>query len=146
MLKVTVTLIPGGVGAERKLGELVIANVDGGPHANYKCVLTSDDIPEAKQAVVANYPRWSASVWDLVARALAASLNDGAERLPRRPRPTKVPIHHDDGLAYVRMHEIPEPVRHIFARRMQHSTKPVIPGEGDCVYAWDWLDFLKGFR
>ena len=141
MLKITVSLIPGGVGSEHKLGELHIANVGGAAHADYECVLISDDLPEPVRATVQRYPRWSATVWDLVARAIATALND-RERLPRRPSLVSVPIHMDGTLAYVRMAEIPEPVRSIFERRMFGSTVPVIDGEKDCVYAWDWQAFI----
>ena len=145
MLKITVSIIPGGVGSERKLGELHIANVGGAAHADYECVLISNDLPTPKHATIRHYPRWSGTIWDLVARAIAKSLN-GQERLPRRPPQINVPIHMDGTLAYVRMSEIPEPVRSIFERRMFGSTVPVIQGEKDCVYAWDWQDFLSGGR
>ena len=145
MLKITISLIPGGIGREQKLGELHIANIGGGAHADYECALYSDDLPEPALVTVRRYPRWSATVWDLVARAIAMALN-GAERLPRRPRLVSVPIHTDGTLTYVRMGEIPEPVRSIFANRMRSSTRPVIPGEEDCVYSWDWQVFIRGGR
>jgi hypothetical protein len=145
MLKITVSLIPGGVGSERILGELHITNVGGGAHADYECVLISNDLPTPKHATIRRYPRWSGTIWDLVARAIAKSLT-GQERLPRRPRPIKVPIHMDGTLGYVRMAEIPEPVRSIFERRMFGSTGPLIKGEEDCVYAWVWQAFINGGR
>lgn len=145
MLKVTVSLIPGGVGPERKLGELHISNVGGGARADYQCVLYADDLPDPARARLRRYPRWSASVWDLVGRAIAKSLS-GQERLPRRHDPVAVPIHVDGNLTYVRMCEIPEPARSAFERRMRGSTVPVIPGAGDCAYSWDWLDFIEGAR
>lgn len=143
MLKITVSLIPGGVGTERKLGELHISNVGGGAVADYQCVLYGDDLPGPVRAAVRRYPRWSASVWDLVGRAIAKSLS-GQERLPVRPDPVTVPIYTDGDLPYVRMCEIPEPARSAFERRMRWSTVPVIPGKGDCAYSWDWLDFIEG--
>lgn len=143
MLKITVSIIPGGVCSERKLGELHIANVGGWAHADYECVLISNGLPTPAHATIRHYPRWSATVWDLVARAIAKSLT-GQERLPRKPSLVSVPIHMDGTLAYVRMAEIPEPVRTIFELRMFGSTVPVIQGEKDCVYAWDWQDLLKG--
>jgi len=145
MLKITVSIIPGGIGSERKLGEMLIGNVGGAEYANYNCVLTGSDLPEPMRASIRRYPRWSASVWDLVARALAKTLF-GTERLSRRPALIDVPLHEDDGVCYVRIAEIPEPVRSIFERRMLGSTTPVIDGESDCVYASDWLSFLRGGR
>lgn len=141
MLKVTVSLIPGGVGPERQLGELRISNVAGGSLSDYKCVLHSSDLPAPVHAEIRRYPRWSSSVWDLVGRAIATALS-GRERLPRRPKRLAVPIHSDGTVSYVRMSEIPEPVRSNFERRMSGATVPVIAGERDCVYAWDWLDFI----
>lgn len=143
MLKITVSLVPGGVGTERKLGELHIGNVGGGALADYECVLYGDDLPGPVRARVRRYPRWSASVWDLVGRAIAQSLS-GQERLPRRPDLVTVPIHADGNVTFVRMCEIPEPARSAFERRMRGATSPVIPGEGDCVYSWDWLGFIGG--
>jgi hypothetical protein len=142
MLKVTVSIVPGGVGVERKIGELRISNVSGSALANYKCSLTSDDsIPTS--ADIKRYPRWSASVWDLVARAIAKSLS-GQERLPRRPAQVLVPVYTaHTGYQYVRMEDIPEPARTAFGLRMRGSTAPVIPGETDCVYADDWLRFIE---
>lgn len=133
MLKITVSLVPGGVGTERKLGELHISNVGGGALADYQCVLNGDDLPGPLCVSVRLYPRWSSSVWDLVGRAIAKSLS-GQERLPRRPRPVTVPIHADGNLTYVRMCEIPEPARSAFKLRMRWSTVPVITGEGGCAF------------
>jgi len=145
MLKITVSLIPGGQGTERQLGELHISNVRGGALADYKCVLSGDDLPEPVLVHLGRYPRWSSSVWDLVARAIAKSLS-GQERLPRRPDLVAVPIHTDGNLPYVRMCDIPEPARSAFERRMRWSTVPVIPGKGDCAYSWDWQAFIGGGR
>lgn len=143
MLKVTVSIIPGGIGVERQIGVMHISNVAGGALANYECLLTADDSIPAHAEITA-YPRWSVTVWDLVARAIAKTLS-GQERLPRRPVQVEVPIHTDSdtGLQYVRMGDIPEPARTAFDRRMQGSTAPVISGETNCVYADDWLRFIE---
>lgn len=143
MLKVTISLIPGGVGPERTLGELRIINVGGGSLSDYRCELQASDLSAPVYAVIRRYPRWSRSVWDLVGRAIAQALS-GQERLPRRPDPISVPIHVYGDLSYVRMREVPEPARSAFERRMQGAASPVIPGDGDCVYSWDWQDFIEG--
>lgn len=44
------------------------------PYANYKVVLFQHGIGEATQVVLENYPRWSSSLWDLIARATARAL------------------------------------------------------------------------
>lgn len=145
MLKVTVSLIPGGGGPERMLGELRIFNIGGGSLSDYTGELHASDLPAPVHAVIHRYPRWSSSVWDLIGRAIAVALS-GRERLPRRSQPLNVPIHKDGTVSYVRMREIPEPARSIFERRMLGSTVPVITGERDCVYAWDCQDFIEGAR
>lgn len=145
MLKIVITLVPGGIGPERHLGELLIGNVSGGMHSDYQCVLNGADLPSPLHTTIRRYPRWSATVWDLVARAIAKSLS-GTERLPQRPRTPNVQIHTNENIRYVRMAEIPEPARSVFERRMRGSTIPVIEGETDCVYAWDWEGFISGGR
>lgn len=145
MLKVTVSLIPGGVGPERKLGELHISNVSGGSLSDYTCELQASDLTAPVHGVIHRYPRWSSTVWDLVGRAIATALA-GRERLPRRPQALSVPVHKGETCSYVRMSEIPEPARSAFEHRMRGATVPVIAGEPDCVYAWDWQDFIEGPR
>lgn len=144
MLKVTVSIVPGGIGAERQIGELRISNVAGRALANYECLLSADDLPSSILMDIKRYPRWSASVWDLVARAISKALS-GQERLPPRPVQIQVPVHTDadTGLQYVRIEDIPEPAKTAFDRRMQGSTAPVMPGEMDCIYAHDWLRFIE---
>ena len=147
MLRITVSIVPGGVGPERKLGELHIANAGGGALADYECVLHSSDLPAPVRTRLTRYPRWSGSVWDLVARAISKALS-GNERLPRRPSPMRVPVHThaESGIRYVRMADIPQPARSAFARHMLGATVPAIAGQKDCAYARDWLDFIGGGR
>jgi hypothetical protein len=52
---------------------------------------------------------------DQVGRAIATAPS-GRERLPCRPKRLAVPIHSDGTVSYVRMSEIPEPVRSSFER------------------------------
>jgi hypothetical protein len=133
MLKITVSLVPGGVGTERKLGELHIGNVGGGALADYECVLYGDDLPGLVRARVRRYPRWSASVWDLVGRAIAIAQSlSGQERLPRRPAPVSVPIHADGNLTYVRM-------RGVLYRLARPERRPL-------QYISEFRRVLVGFR
>lgn len=62
------------------------------------------------------------------------------------PDEVRVPVHKYRDTPYVRDIDLPEPARSEFERRMRHSTRPVIPGEGLCAYAWDWTGFLAGGR
>lgn len=78
------------------------------------------------------------SVWDLVARSIAAALNDGDEQLPARPTLPEVFVHESDVLRYVRLREIPEPARTLFRTNLAYSTRHLIedaPEPMDCAYA-----------
>jgi hypothetical protein len=151
MLRVTVSLWPcGDESRQRELLHADIGNVGGGASANY-CVALVDETGERRDARLDDYPRWSASLWDLVIRA-AARAAYGEEALPARPVPIseRVPVHQTaNGLNYVRVRDIPEPVRSVFCERMANSTRPLVdedPDPFDCVYAWDWHSFLEGSR
>ncbi|CAM2191235.1 conserved protein of unknown function [Paraburkholderia kururiensis] len=152
MLRVTVELWPGGrERARRVIATADIGRIKNGAHADYEVRLEEGSLGDVgDEAVVREYPRWSASVWDLVARCIAASLNGGQEGLPQRPSSPDVPMHtRSDGLRYVRLREIPEPARTVFRRHIEYSTRPAIaddPEPMDCAYAWDWDDFLRGRR
>jgi hypothetical protein len=89
-----------------------------------------------------DYPRWSASVWDLVARCLAVALT-GMEELPQRPSLPQIPIYTSPGtVPVVRLVDIPEPTRTYFEHNLRGSGKP----GPDTAFAWDWHDFLIGQR
>lgn len=151
MLRVTVELLPGG----RDSGRRVIATADigrvrSGAHADYQVTLEEGLLGDVGDiAHVRDYPRWSASVWDLVARAIASALNGGREELPPRPLLPVVPVHESGTVRYVRIREIPEPAQTFFWRNIANSTRPDIeedPNPMDCAYAEDWEDFLRGRR
>ncbi|MGF6902575.1 hypothetical protein [Paraburkholderia sp. GAS348] len=151
MLKVTVELWPGGRESSRRvIATANIVRIKDGALADYEVDLREDLLGEVGEtSTLHRYPRWSASVWDLVVRSIAAALNNGDEQLPARPTPPEVPVHESDGLRYVRLREIPEPTRTFFRRNLAYSTRPVIeddPEPMDCAYAWDWQDFLAGAR
>ena len=151
MLRVTVELWPGGRESGRRvLATADIARIKSGAHADYEVDLREALLGDVGDtATVREYPRWSASVWDLVGRCIATALNGGREELPLRPLLPEVPVHDSDGLRYVRMREIPEPARTFFQKNMAYSTRPLIEDDAqpmDCAYAWDWLDFLAGAR
>lgn len=57
---------------------------------------------------------------------------------------TNVPIHHAGDMAYVRISEIPEPLRSKFREFMFGSQFPIIPDlpVNDAAYASDWRRFL----
>ncbi|QCP51620.1 hypothetical protein FAZ95_03035 [Trinickia violacea] len=149
MLKVTVELWPNG----RESGRRVIATADigrvaDGAHADYKVRLSEVGVGTAGTGHVRAYPRWSASVWDLVARSIATALGGNADELPPRPTLPDVPLHTTvDGTQYVRLREIPEPARTHFAQRREGSACPLIAEDAEprgCAYAHDWFHFLQG--
>ena len=148
MLRVTIELLPGGRESEKRvIGTADIARVnDGlpGALADYWVALKDAVLGEVGgRAIVRRYPRWAGSVWDLVARCLAAALNQDTEALPPRPAKPEVTVRTNDaGFRYVRLDEIPEPARTFFDQKLSGSG---IPDHG-CAYAHDWFDFLNGHR
>jgi hypothetical protein len=148
MLRITVELLPGGQEKEKcVIATAEIARVSDGPLgalADYRVALQDAALGETgERAVVRGYPRWAASVWDLVVRGIAAALNPETEALPARPEKPEVTVYTNDaGFRYVRLDEIPEPTRTFFDRKLAGSG---IPDHG-CAYAHDWFDFLNGYR
>lgn len=149
MFRVTVELHPGGnAGAGRVIATADIARTRGGALGTYEAKLSEEGVAYELCGELHEYPRYSASIWDLVARSIAVAMSGHEELLPRPPA-LNVPVHLSDGLAYVRLAEIPEPARHLFTRNIAHSTRPIIPEDPsphDCAYLWDWRDFLSGAR
>lgn len=149
MLRVTVEIFPGGRESSRRvLATADLTRVKSGSLADYEIVLRDDVLGEIGAGRLNQYPRFAASIWDLVARGISIALA-GREELPLRPQLPNVPVHNSGTLPYVRFREIPEPARTLFRRNMRASTVPVIdedPMPTDCAYAWDWVAFLNGSR
>lgn len=151
MLRVTVELWAGGLeSARRVIATADIGRKKNGAYADYEVRLEEGSLGDVgDEAVVREYPRWSASVWDLVGRCIATALNGGREQLPERPVLPEVPVHTSGTVRYVRLREIPEPARTSFRRNIANSSRPLIeddPEPFDCAYAWVWDDFLRGER
>lgn len=145
MLRVTVELLPFGREARRTvLVSGTISQVLGGALADYSVELQDDVRGTLGAGTVCQYPRFSASVWDLVARAIAVGLT-GAEELPSRPKLLDIPVYKAGTVEYVRIWELPEPAQTVFRSRVAHTTQPTIESEldpDDCAYASDWHRFL----
>ncbi len=145
MLRVSVELWPGG----QKQGSTLLAVADiertrSGVRSDYSVELFEDVVHRRWSGAVENYPRWSASVWDLVARSITSALS-GSEAMPKRPIQVVAPVHRFEGISFVRLQEIPQPARRFFEQSIQGKTRPVISGVSDpCACAWDWVDFLNG--
>ncbi|MHC6050779.1 hypothetical protein ACYT84_03245 [Ralstonia solanacearum] len=136
MLKVTVELLPFGREAGRTvLASGTISQARSGALADYSVELQDDVGGNLGVGTIRQYPRFSATVWDLVARAIAVGLG-GAEELPPRPRPLDVTVHKAGGVEYVRIWELPEPAQTIFRSRTVRTSQPVIDSElapNDCA-------------
>lgn len=147
MLRVTVELWPGGrESARRAIATADIGRIRDGAFADYRVRLEEQSLDGVgDETVVADYPRWSASVWDLVARCIAAALNQGREDLPPRPMLPMAPVHERDGRRYVRLREIPEPAQTFFRRCIANSSCPFVEDDDElkgCAYAEE--NFLRG--
>ena len=57
-----------------------------------------------------------------------------------------VPVTEDRGRPYsVRVDTVPLPWRRALQEHIRRELVPVFSdGGGDCVYAWDWVDWLDG--
>jgi hypothetical protein len=75
MLKVSLHFAtPGMVSARNVLGRVDIGYARLDATADYKAVLQTSGLGEAAPVSLKDYPRWSASVWDLVARVVCLSV------------------------------------------------------------------------
>ncbi len=139
-MQVDIGLRPGGRGAVRPLAmACAVHESDGTLSVGYK----EAEGPVGHRAGHASRAAYR-DVWGLAEHVLRLSLFE-ADELPAAVA-LDVPVHKSGNLPYVRFSEIPEPARSVFERRMSHSTRPVIAGAFDAVYAWDWTDFLGGQR
>lgn len=83
MLKVSLHFAsPAKANAENVLGRLDIGYAKLDAWADYKVVMFSSGQGDHPPTQVKDYPRWSASVWDLVSRAICQCLYQG-EALPK---------------------------------------------------------------
>ena len=148
MLKITVEILSPGQSHDRTIATAKLGRLHSCAAPDYVMELQDDLYSHPERVTIHKYPRFAASIWDLVARSIAVALT-GEEKLPPRPLPLNVPVHRSDNTYYVRLDEIPEPVATIFKKRMEYSTCPVIdedPTPMKCAYASDWTDFLSGRR
>lgn len=161
MLRVTVELLPGG--RENSARTLSVAHIwrkrITKKGASYGIRLGSEapDIDHKEQAYdednrtgeLRYYPRWSASIWDLVARSLQRTLRTSPKQQTMGPFPQAVaalvPVLKSGDLSYVRFQDMPAFVRPHFEKFMDRKTAPLIEEEDDprgCAYVWDWQSFL----
>lgn len=109
MLKVSVHhATPNQVSPRNVLGRLDIAYARLDAIADYKAVMVSTGLGEHAPVQLNAYPRWSANIWDLVARTVCLGLNQKEAIWPAELPParncafiddlTAVIEHHPDGL------------------------------------------------
>lgn len=56
-----------------------------------------------------------------------------------------VPVHIHRGRRYfIRIGEIPDPLRSQFTEALRGSACPVLEGEGPLAFAWDWEAWIEG--
>jgi hypothetical protein len=109
MLKVSLHYAtPAQVSAKNVLGRLDIGYAKLDLKADYKAVMFTTGVGEQAPVQLTDYPRWSASIWDLVSRVVCLSLGSkeaiSPENLPFEKKPafidnlTAVIEHWPDGL------------------------------------------------
>jgi hypothetical protein len=90
MLQVTVELLPFGdpnAATRKQLGNVEIVNIGGDrAHASYEFRVFDETGVRIASGLLADYPRFATTVWDLVARGVATALA-GKEELPPSPSP-----------------------------------------------------------
>lgn len=109
MLKVSIhSCLPSKVGMYNVLGRMDIGYAKLAARADYKTLMFTTGIGEQPPTPILNYPRWSASIWDLVARVVCQTFShteaiEPAE-LPYEPKPafienlTAIIEHWPDGM------------------------------------------------
>jgi hypothetical protein len=126
MPRITVEIWPGGhENGRRAVAAADIGQTRNGALADYRVDLHEDGQGGSGSAGLLDYPRYSTTVWDLVARAISVALT-GKEELPPHPRQLDVPVHVAGNTPYIRLREIPVPARSLFQKRIAYSTRPVI--------------------
>ena len=158
MLRITVELLPyGDAQRARVLAKAFIWNKGRdkkgyryGVHLTESGSMEPPSSPSEEHAEIRNYPRWSASIWDLVARALHRGMAPASRGYNLGPLPKAlidvVPVRTTaDGLTYIRLADIPEFARPHFERFLCGQTCPLIESEPDpagCAYVHDFHRFL----
>lgn len=161
MLRVTIEILPGG--RESSARTLSVAHIWNkgssrkGAHYGVRLGSEAPGIDHNAQAYdkdnltgeLRHYPRWSASIWDLVARSLQRTLRTSPQQQSMGSFPQAisdvVPVFKSGNLSYVRFQDMPDFVRPHFEKFMAYKTAPLVEEEDDprgCAFVWDWHSFL----
>ena len=144
MLRVTVELWSGGrPESARVIAFATISNISSGAYSDYMVRLEADD-EAPREAVLRRYPRWSASLWDLVARCVLLGYAQ-KERMPRRPSLARVEEgKSSNGMPIVRLDDVPEPARSVFRERLSRYNEVLFVDGVAYGPANRWHRFLEG--
>jgi hypothetical protein len=136
-LEVAIDLVPGGIGAPRRL-ETVLLTLQG---TNGTLQYNVEHLVPCTRPVVFN--ERENNLYFIAVRALCRAVFDADDVLPI-PEPFNPPFHVHAGRKYVRLSEIPEPAKSIFGRRYGHYPAPLVPGEctDNVVDAIAWQTFV----
>ena len=157
MLRITVDHLPHGrVDKARTIARALIWN-KGRDHSGHCYGVRLSDFPDGpniqsgvdiEDGEVRNYPRWSAPVWDLVARALHRGMQPKSKEfnlgfLPKALSEV-VPVCHSQGVAYIRVADVPDFAREHFKKFLFGKMCPLIDGEDPmgCAHVQDFHRFL----
>lgn len=53
-------------------------------------------------------------------------------------------IERNDRPHHVRLLDIPPPWQDEFRAALRGSARPLVDGDGECAWAWDWADWIEG--
>lgn len=142
MLRITVELIPhGNEQKAKKLAQMNIANIAGTEYSDYLVVAQERyDSLTQRHACLKNYPRWGASIWDMVGRA-SFLIAQGSEAPKSRPvSPPLVAV--DGGMDFTPEAKLANPCLQLaLEAAMSGSTAPL-----NGYYTCDLVGFLQGSR
>lgn len=158
MLRITVDILPrGDVARARTIAVGYIWNksrdkqgyVYGVCLSKEKDTFSALEAVKQEQAQVRGYPRWSAPVWDLVARCVHRAMSPRSRNFNLGPLPMalykRVPVLEYENISYVRVADVPEFAREEFVKYLSGQACPLIPGEDapdGCAYVSDFYRFL----
>lgn len=107
--------------------------------ADYLVAATVRDKGEQKPQTLTNYPRWSGSLWDLAARAIARSLY-GDSKIPPAPKPDKRCAYASKLCAVIERHTVDE------RSQLLGEAELWLQGPERCTYAIKLSEDILGVR
>lgn len=145
MLRITVELVPHGDETRaRTLATMNIANVGGEEYSDYVIAAQEQFDSQQRNACLKQYPRWGASLWDMVGRA-ASLVAHGTEAPKHRPTSPQMVTVGEEPNAGTDFSEVAKRANPTLEKALQsalaHSTCPL-----NGYYWHDVRAFLRGSR